>query len=184
VAGIGRDIMRKALAQAREGRIHILQAMLGALRRPRDELSPHAPRHDRVKINPEKIGAIIGPGGKTIRRIQEETGATIDVEDDGSVLIYSPNGESLFNARKEIEKLTEEAVIGKTYAGRVVSVKDFGAFVEIIPGTEGLVHISELANGYVGKVSDVVQIGDELDVKVLDIDNTGRIKLSHKATLN
>ena len=184
VAGIGKEILRQALAQAREGRKHILREMLkNALMEPRKELSPYAPRHVRIQINPEKIGAIIGPGGKTIRRLQEETGATIDVEDDGSVLLYSPNGESLQKAKKEIERLTEEAAIGKLYHGRVVSVKDFGAFIEILPGQEGLVHISELASGFVGKVSDVVQINDTLDVKVLDIDNLGRIKLSHKATL-
>ncbi|MCZ6690441.1 MAG: polyribonucleotide nucleotidyltransferase [Planctomycetota bacterium] len=185
IAGITDQIMRQALAQAREGRKHILQVMLKqTLMAPREELSPYAPRHLSIKINPEKIGAIIGPGGKTIRRLQEETGATIDVEDDGTVLIYTPNGESLRKAKEEIEKLTEEAVIGKVYDGRVVSVKDFGAFVEIIPGQEGLVHISELAAGFVGKVSDVVQINDRLDVKVIDIDGQGRIKLSHKATLN
>ncbi|MCZ6602064.1 MAG: polyribonucleotide nucleotidyltransferase [Planctomycetota bacterium] len=184
IAGITDQIMRQALAQAREGRKHILQVMLKqTLMAPREELSPYAPRHLSIKINPEKIGAIIGPGGKTIRRLQEETGATIDVEDDGTVLIYTPDGDSLRRAKEEIEKLTEEAVIGKVYKGRVVSVKDFGAFVEIIPGQEGLVHISELAAGFVGKVSDVVQINDNLDVKVIDIDGQGRIKLSHKATL-
>ena len=178
--GLSRDIMSRALAQAREGRIHILKIMMQALDRPRAEISVHAPRVFTCKINPEKIGLLIGPGGKNIRKLQEETGTTIEVDEDGTVHIYSTEGEGAERARQHVEGLAAEAEMGKIYDGTVMSIKDFGAFVEILPNQEGLVHISELADGYVAKVTDVVKIGDAIKVKVINIDATGRIKLSAK----
>jgi polyribonucleotide nucleotidyltransferase len=181
VAGISEDILRQALEQAREGRIHILREMLKALDRPRDDISPYAPKIIRMTIDPEKIGIVIGPGGKMIKKIQEETHSTIEIEDDGTVIIWGPSLASARGAQERIEALTEEVKPGRIYKGRVVSIKDFGCFVEVLPGQEGLVHVSELGHGFVQKVGDVVKIGDMISVKCLGIDNQGRIKLSKKA---
>jgi polyribonucleotide nucleotidyltransferase len=175
--------MKQALEQAREGRIHVLKAMLAAIPKPRDHYSPHAPQVVQVQIRPDKIGMLIGPGGKNIRRIQEETGATIEVEDSGVVKIYADNITSLDRAREQVEMVSAEAELGKIYNAKVMSIKDFGAFVELVPGLEALVHISELADGYVSRVTDVVRMGDMIPVKVILIDDSGRVKGSRKAAL-
>ncbi|MBN1443711.1 MAG: polyribonucleotide nucleotidyltransferase [Planctomycetes bacterium] len=179
VRGLSTEIMQRALEQARQGRIHILQEMLKVLRRPRDEISPFAPKVIVFKIDPEKIGLVIGPGGKMIKKIQEETDSTIEIEDDGKVMIWGSTLESAEGAQHRIEAITEEIKPGRIYQnGRVVSIKDFGCFVEVLPGQEGLVHVSELARGYVKHVSDVVKIGDLIPVKCLGTDSQGRHKLS------
>ncbi len=183
IEGLERSIMAKALDQAREGRIQILREMLGAIRAPRTELSPLAPRAIRMRIDPEKIGLVIGPGGKMIKGIQEETGSRIEIEDDGTVTIWGNNQESADGARARVEMLTQEVEEGRVYKGRVVSIQRFGCFVEVLPGQEGLVHVSELADGYVDNVDDVVRVGDEIEVKVIEIDPQGRIRLSRKALL-
>ncbi|MEW4454241.1 polyribonucleotide nucleotidyltransferase [Bremerella sp. JC817] len=183
IKGINEDIIRKTLVQAREARIEILRKMLTTISQPKDEPSPWAPRMLRTKINPDKIGLLIGPGGKTIRAIQEETGATIDVEDDGTVIVASGNQEWAEAAMARVQAITGEVEVGKIYEGRVTSVKDFGAFVEILPGRDGLCHISELSTEYVSDVNSVVKVGDILAVKVLLVDEHDRVKLSHKATL-
>ena len=181
--GISHDRMREALDRARQARLHILQRMGEVLPGPRAELNQYAPRMLIVMIDPEKIGKVIGPGGKTINRIQKETGATIDVEDDGSIFIGCASAEGAEAAKAEIEALTADAEIGKIYTGKVVSITDFGAFIEILPGQDGLCHVSELSTEYVKKVTDVVKLGDTLDVKVISIDAQGRIKLSRKAAI-
>jgi polyribonucleotide nucleotidyltransferase len=168
---------------ARQGRLQIIEQMEAVLSAPRADISIHAPRIITIMIDPEKIGKLIGPGGKTIRSIQERTGATIDVEDDGTVLIASTDGEAGARAKAEVEAIAAEIKVGNVYEGKVVSTKDFGAFVEIAPGTDGMVHISELAMGYVKAVSDVVKIGDVIKVKVINVDENGRIKLSRKALM-
>ena len=178
--GVSRQLLEEALDQARTGRIHILKEMLSAIDRPRGDYSEHAPRVELVQIKPDKIGMLIGPGGKNIRRIQEETGATIQVTDDGVVKIYASEKEGADAARKQVEAVAEEATLNKIYDGKVTSIKDFGAFFEIIPGVEGLVHVSELAEGYVSRVDDIVSIGEIHPVKVILIDQSGRVKLSRK----
>jgi len=181
--GVDYRILEEAIAQAREARLFILDKMAETISQPRKELSPHAPRITLLKIDPEKIGLLIGPGGKTIRKIVEETGAKIDVEDDGTVFIASTDGASSERAVAMIKGLTEEPEVGKIYTGRVVRVTDFGAFVEILPGTEGLVHISQLADYRVPSVEDVVRVGDEIMVMVIDIDAEDKIRLSRRAVL-
>ena len=181
--GITEKIMRDALTQAKEGRLHILQELSKVIEIPRKDISVYAPKLEQIKINPEKIGMIIGPGGKNIKKIQEETGAKIEIEDDGTVFISGALAESVQKAKTWIERMTEEVLVGKTYVGKVLSLKEYGAFVEIIPGHDGLVHISELADGYVGKVEDVVQVGQEISIKVIGIDDQKRVKLSRKAAL-
>ncbi len=181
IKGISSDILTTALKQAKEGRIHILREMLSALDRPKREISPYAPRVYRLQVNPDKIAAIIGSGGKTIRSIQDSTGSKIAVQDDGVVTIYCPNQEGAKAAQELVEQLTQEVKVGKIYTGKVTSVRDFGAFVEILPGIEGLVHVSELDKNYVQNVSDVVRHGDSITVKVISIDEQNRIKLSKKA---
>jgi len=171
------------LAQSRETRIEILRKMLTTISRPRSELSPYAPRLIRLKIDPEKIGALIGPGGKNIRMIQETTGTVIEVEDDGTVIVASNEAEASKSAVAQIEACTATVQIGRIYDGRVISIKDFGAFVEILPGRDGLCHISELSNGFVSRVSDVCAIGDEMKVLVIDIDDHDRVKLSRRRAL-
>src|SRR4029077_916294 len=150
---------------------------------PRAELSKYAPRIETIRINPEKIGALIGPGGKNIKRIVEESGCEINIEDDGTVNIYSVSSEGMKIAREAINGMTAEAEVGKIYRGRVVTIKEFGAFVEFLPGKDGLVHISELANFRVKKTEDIVKIGDEIAVKCLGVDEKGRVKLSRKAAM-
>ena len=183
IDGITRDIMAKALYQAREGRRHILNCMKEAMAKPREEISPYAPRVHIMFVNPDKIRDIIGPGGKVIRAIQEETGTKIEVDDTGKVLIAAVDSEGAEEAKEAIEKLTQEPEIGKIYDGLVRKVTEFGAFVEIFPGTDGLVHISQLANERVRKVTDITREGDRLRVKVIGIDPQGKIKLSHKDAL-
>jgi polyribonucleotide nucleotidyltransferase len=183
VDGIEEPIIRGALEHAKEARIQILKSMLSALRRPRDEISEHAPRLLQVKINPEKIGLLIGPGGKNIKGIQEATGAKIDIDDDGTVSIAHSDAAGAEAAKLRVEAITEEVKVGKTYEGRVSSIKEFGAFIEILPGRDGLCHISELDHQYVGKVEDVCRVGDTLQVKVIAIDDQDRVKLSRKVLL-
>jgi polyribonucleotide nucleotidyltransferase len=181
IQGLDLKIMEEALAQAREGRLHILGEMNKALAAPRAELSLYAPRIVTLNINPEKIGELIGPKGKTIRGIQEETGAELTVDDSGLVTIAAVGGEAMERARQMVQALTAEPVIGETYEGTVKSTTAFGAFVEIMPGTEGLVHISELKHGRTEKTEDVVAKGDRVKVKLLERDERGRLRLSMKA---
>jgi polyribonucleotide nucleotidyltransferase len=181
--GLSYEILGKALAQAREGRLYILDRMLETISQPRPDLSPYAPRIITIQIDPEKIGKVIGPGGKTIRAIQDETGVKIDIEEDGTVFIASVDGEGSEHAIQMVKALTEEAEIGKIYTGKVVRTTDFGAFVEILPGTDGMVHISQLADYRVPSVEDVVRVGDEIMVMVIDINEEGKIRLSRQAVL-
>ncbi|MEO7040930.1 MAG: S1 RNA-binding domain-containing protein, partial [Gemmatimonadaceae bacterium] len=181
IQGLDLKIMKEAMAQARVGRMHILGEMNKALPSVRPELSKYAPRIVTVSINPEKIGELIGPKGKTIRGIQEETGAEITVDDSGLVTIAAVGGEAMERARQMVQAITAEPEIGATYEGTVKSTTAFGAFVEIMPGTEGLVHISELKHGRTEKTEDVVKKGDRVRVKVLDRDERGRLRLSMKA---
>src|SRR6516162_8287554 len=183
IGGVTRAIMQQALEQARAARLHILGVMDAAIASPRTELSTHAPRIVTLRIKTDRIRDLIGPGGKTIRGIVEETGAKIDVEDDGTVLVASSDGESMQKAIDRIRALTAEAEVGKIYRGTVRRVVDFGAFVEIMPGTDGLVHISQLANERVRQVTDVVREGDVIDVKVIEVDKSGKIRLSRKEAL-
>jgi polyribonucleotide nucleotidyltransferase len=181
--GVSHKIMTEAIQRAKEARSKILGFMASALEKPRAELSKYAPRIETIKINPEKIGALIGPGGKTIKGIVAETGAEINIEDDGSVHIYATSGESMARAKEIIGGMTREIEIGQTYQGRVVSTKEFGAFVEVFPGRDGLVHISELADFRVNRTEDVAKVGDIIWVKCIGIDDKGRVKLSRKAAL-
>ena len=181
--GVSHKIMAEAILRAKEARTKILEIMRARIDKPRPELSKYAPRIETIKINPEKIGALIGPGGKTIKGIVAETGAEINIEDDGSVHIYATSGESMARAKEIIGGMTREIEIGQTYQGRVVSVKEFGAFVEVFPGRDGLVHISELADFRVKRTEDVAKVGDMIWVKCIGIDDKGRVKLSRKAAL-
>jgi polyribonucleotide nucleotidyltransferase len=181
--GLKYDLIAEVLIRAYEARLQIIERMETALPEPRKQISPYAPRMLRTKIDPEKIGKLIGPGGKTIRAIQEATGATIDVEEDGTVLIAAVGAGKAEAALEEVERLCEEVQVGKTYTGKVTTIKDFGAFVEVIPGQDGLCHISELSDGYVDRVTDVMQLGQTVRVKVISIDEQGRLKLSRKAVL-
>ena len=181
--GISHEIMAEAVIEAKESRTKILDVMNGILASPRAELSQYAPRIETIRINPDKIGLIIRPGGKTIKGIVAETGAEINIEDDGSIHIYSNNGESLKRAKEIINGMTKEISIGEIYQGTVVSIKEFGAFVEVLPGKDGLVHISELADFRVNKVEDVVKMGDAIWVKCIGVDDKGRVKLSRKAAM-
>ena len=183
IAGIDREIMRKALEQARQGRIFILGKMQEALPAPRAALSPYAPRVVSLQINPDKIRDVIGPGGKVIRAIVAETGAKIDIDDTGRVVVMSPDQEACDKAILKIKSLTQEPEVGQLYMSRVVRVTDFGAFAEILPNVDGLIHISQLDHKRVRKVTDVVNEGDEVLVKVIEIDKDGRIRLSRKAAL-
>jgi polyribonucleotide nucleotidyltransferase len=183
VQGLSKDILGRVLEQAREGRIHILGKMRETIAEPRKDLSPHAPRIVTIKVKQEKIREIIGPGGKTIRSIVDQTGVKVDVEDSGMVKLASPNFDSIEAAIAMIKKLTQEVEVGALYMGEVRRILGFGAIVEIFPGTDGLVHISQLAEGRVGAVTDVLKEGDKVLVKVIDIDPQGRIRLSRKAAL-
>ncbi len=183
IAGLSRQIMEEALAQARKARLFILDKMMAVIAAPRPELKPHVPRITSIKIPVDKIGAVIGPGGKVIRGIQADTGTTIDIAEDGTVYIASTDAEGARQAVERIQELTEEPEIGHIYTGKVVRVTDFGAFVEILPGTDGMVHISQLDSERVNKVEDVVNVGDEITVMVTNIDTNGRIRLSRQAVL-
>ncbi|HMN95042.1 MAG TPA: polyribonucleotide nucleotidyltransferase [Phycisphaerales bacterium] len=182
--GLSVEEIESILGQAREGRLFLIDEMEKVLPAPRTELSRYAPIITVVHIDPEKIGKLIGPGGKTIRGIQERTGAQIDVEEDGTVYIACADREMGERARQEVESLGAEIKLGAIYEGKVVSIKDFGAFIELGPGTDGMCHISELAHGYVKTVGDVIKLGDTVKVKVINIDENGRIKLSRKALLD
>jgi polyribonucleotide nucleotidyltransferase len=179
--GLSMAIVEKTLSQARDGRLFILDKMDATIDASRAEVSQYAPRMTKIKIDPSKIGAVIGSGGKTIRSIIEETKTSVDVTDDGTVVIGSPDMEATQKAIAMIEGLTREAQIGDIYTGKVTRILDFGAMMEILPGKEGLVHISELADYRVNKVEDEVKIGDEITVKVINIDNLGRVNLSRRA---
>ena len=181
--GIPYTIMAEAIRQARDARMRVLDVMAEAITVPRKELSQYAPRIETVKIQPDKIGLLIGPGGKTIKGIVAETGAEINIDDDGSVHIYSANRASLNRAKEIIMGMTKEIEVGEIYHGRVVSIKEFGAFVEVLPGKDGLVHISELADFRVKSVEDVAKVGDLVWVKCIGIDEKGRVKLSRKAAM-
>lgn len=192
ITGIQLDLKARGLtlaqidvifAQARIGRLEIIDVMEQIIAAPRGEISALAPRLVTLNIDPEKIGKLIGPGGKMIRGLQDKYGVTIDVEDDGTVQVAATNADSLAAARAEIEALCEEVKVGQVYSGKVVSMKDFGAFIELAPGTDGMCHISELAEGYVKSVADVVKLGEVVRVKVINVDDQGRIKLSRKAVL-
>ena len=181
IEGLDLAIMKEALAQAREGRLHILGEMNKALAAPRADLSPYAPRIVTMQINPEKIGDLIGPKGKTIRGIQDETGAEITVDDSGTVTIAAVGGEAMERARQMVQAITAEPIVGEMYEGTVKSTTAFGAFVEIMPGTEALLHISEMRHGRTEKTEDVVKKGDRVKVKLIDRDERGRLRLSMKA---
>ena len=180
---LSREIMQRALEQAREGRIFILNKMLETIKEPRKEISPYAPTISAIKINPDKIREVIGPGGKIIRGIQNETNTSIEIDDSGLVKIAAYSKEEGDAAVKMVQDLTREPEVGAIYEGTVVKITDFGAFVQILPGSDGLVHISQLANRRITKVSDVVKEGDPLKVKVLEISRDGKIRLSHKAVI-
>ena len=180
IEGITKEILTKALYQAKEGRVHILEEMAKVLSEPREEISQYAPRIFVMYINPDKIRDIIGPGGKVIRSIQEETGTKIEVDDTGKVTIASVDASGAEQAKTAIRTITQQAELGRIYMGMVRKITDFGAFVEIFPGTDGLVHISQLAPERVRKVTDVVKEGDSFPVKVIGIDPQGKIKLSRK----
>ena len=183
IKGIDREILTRALAQAKEGRMHILGKMMETIDQPREHLSEYAPKIVCFTINPEKIGEVVGPRGKTINKIIAETGVTIDIEDDGKVYICTPDQQAADQARKMIEGIVKEIEVGEVYLGKVVRIMPFGAFVELLPGKDGMVHISKLARERVEKVEDVVNIGDDILVKVIEIDDKGRINLTRKDLL-
>ena len=183
LGGVSHDIMVEAVERARIARLTILEKMNATLGAARKEMSPYAPRIELVKINPDKIGALIGPGGKNIKRLVDESGCEINIEDDGTVKIYSVSAEGMKMAKEAIQGMTGEIEVGKLYRGKVVTVKEFGCFVEVFPGRDGLVHISELANFRVKQVEDIVKLGDEIWVKCLGIDEKGRVRLSRKAAM-
>jgi polyribonucleotide nucleotidyltransferase len=183
IEGLDLEIMQEALGKARTARLHILDAMDRAIASAREDLSQYAPRIISITVNPEKIGEIIGPKGKTIRAIQDDTGAKIDIEDSGVVKIAAVSGEAGIRAREMIEAICQEPEVGRIYEGPVKNTTTFGAFIEIFPGTEGLCHISELAEGRVGKTEDVLKVGEITQVKLLAIDEKGRLRLSRRAAL-
>ena len=183
IDGINEKIIRATLEQAKQARKVLLRTMLGTLKRPRADVNESAPRLLQHKIDPEKIGLLIGPGGKTIRAIQDESGATIDVAEDGTVTVSGENRDVAEAALARVEALTEDIQVGRVYTGKVSSIKDFGAFIEIAPGKDGLCHISELSNGFVKNVSDICKVGDTMEVKVIAVDDQNRVKLSRKVLL-
>ena len=180
IDGISLELLKDCLAQSKEGRLFILDKISAALTAPRSELSAYAPRIDVLKINTEKIGELIGPGGKTIKAIIAATGASIDIKDDGTVLVGSTIAEKSDAAIKMIRAITDEVEVGRVYFGKVKRIMQFGAFVEIAPRKEGLVHVSELSKDFIKKIDDVVKVGDEFKVKVIGVDELGRINLSKK----
>jgi len=183
ISGITSEIMSKALEQARVARLFILDKILEIIPAPRPELKSFAPRITVLHIPSEKIGAVIGPGGKIIRSIQDETGVKIDIEEDGTVFIASSDGPAAEKAREMVENIIEVPEVGRIYTGKVVRTTDFGAFVEILPNQDGLVHISQLDSERVNKVEDVVSVGDEITVMITNIDDSGKIRLSRQAVL-
>jgi len=183
IGGVDTTILRGAIEQSRQGRLWILEKMASVIAMPRAQLSTHAPRIITIRINPDKIREVIGPGGKVIRGIIEKTGANIDIEDDGRINIASADENAARAAIELIRGITAEAEIGKIYRGKVKKITDFGAFVEIMPGTDGLVHISQIAEQRIKSVSDVLKEGEEVMVKVLEIDKQGRVKLSRREAL-
>ena len=183
ITGISFDIMQTALTQAKAGRLHILGKMAEAITKPKDAISMYAPHLYSMFVPVDMIGTVIGPGGKMIRNIIAESGAEIDIDDEGKITIASTSGESAEKAKNMIAKLTEVPEVNKVYQGKVKSIKDFGAFVEILPGKEGLLHISEIDHKRVNKVEDVLKMGQDIEVKLLGIDNMGKLKLSRKALL-
>ena len=185
VHGLSREILQQALQQAHDGRMHIMKEMLDEIPAPREEMSKYAPRAISINIDPDKTRIVIGPGGKTINRIIDETGVKIDISDEtpGLINIYSPNMEGAEAAKREIELLTKDVEAGETYEGTVTRIMNFGAFIEILPGKEGLLHISKMAKERVEKVEDVMNIGDKVTVKVTEIDSQNRINLSRKELL-
>jgi polyribonucleotide nucleotidyltransferase len=183
ITGITKEIMHAALTQAREGRLHILEKMKSAIEAPRTEISAYAPRMITMKIKPEKIRDVIGKGGAVIRAITEETGTTIDIEDDGTVTIACVSSDGGEAARKRIEELTADVEVGKIYDGTVLKLLDFGAIVSVLPGRDGLLHISQIANERVNSVADHLKEGQAVRVKVLEADDKGRLRLSMKAVL-
>jgi polyribonucleotide nucleotidyltransferase len=183
IDGISPEIIQATIRQSREARISILRKMLSAIPRPADDIAAEAPRLIKIQIDPEKIGLLIGPGGKTIRSIQELTGASIDVDNDGTVFVASYDEKSAMQCLSEINKLTASVEIGKIYEGQITSIKTYGAFIEILPGRDGLCHISDLAADYVENINSICKVGDKITVKVVSIDDQNRIKLSHKAVL-
>ena len=183
VHGLSKKVLQDALKQAKDGRMHIMQEMLAEIPEPRKELSPYAPRIITMHVDPDKIRIIIGPGGKTINSIVEKTGVKIDIDDEGQVFIASTDMAGAEAARKEIELLTKDVEVGEVYEGKVTRIMNFGAFIEILPGKEGLLHISKMAKGRVEKVEDVMNVGDIVKVKVTEIDSQDRINLSRKELL-
>ncbi|PZP58507.1 MAG: polyribonucleotide nucleotidyltransferase, partial [Azospira oryzae] len=183
ITGITKEIMQVALNQAREGRMHILELMKQAMPATKPEISVHAPRIIKMKINPEKIRDVIGKGGAVIRALTEETGTTIDIEDDGTVTIACVSAEGGMLAKKRIEEITAEVEVGKIYEGTVLRLLDFGAIVSVLPGKDGLLHISQIANERVNNVADYLKEGQLIRVKVLEADDKGRLRLSMKAAL-
>jgi polyribonucleotide nucleotidyltransferase len=183
IDGVDRAIMGKALEQAKAGRLYILEEMHKGIAAARTEMSEYAPKYMVHQINPDKIRDIIGPGGKVIKELSADYDAKIEVDDSGQVKVFTSNGTNLDELMNKIKAITAEPEVGAVYKGVVKTIMDFGAFVEILPGTDGLVHISELDKSRVGKVTDIVKEGDEIEVKVLEIDNRGRIRLSRKALL-
>ena len=183
ITGITREILASALAQAKRGREFILGKMLACIAEPNKELSPYAPRIDTIHIDTDKIRDVIGTGGKVIKGIIEATGCEIDIEEDGSIYIASTDADGMAKAKQMIEDIVRDVEVGEVYTGVVTRLMKFGAFVKILPNKEGLCHISQLANHRVEKVEDAVSIGDQLEVKVVEIDDKGRINLSHKAVL-
>ena len=184
VNSISFDVIKDALSQAKEARTQVLEVITSAIPEVRTDVSPFAPRIQKIMVPTDKIGAVIGPGGKTIRGIVEETNATVDIQDDGTVLIGSANADDAAKAIKMVEDLTREIQVGEIFTGTVAKIASFGAFVQILPGTDGMVHISELANYRVANVEDEVAVGDEVEVKVIGVDQSGKIKLSMKALLD
>jgi polyribonucleotide nucleotidyltransferase len=183
ISGISMEVMERALNQAKEARLHILGKMADCLGQPRDEMSKHAPKMKQVKVRQSKIKDVIGPGGKHIKGVAAETGAKIDINDDGTISIFAPDAEMVDKAAELIEALGGDIEVGRVYKGTVRKIVDFGAFVNIAPGTDGLCHISEIANERVANVEEYLKEGEVVDVKVIDIDRQGRVKLSRKEAL-
>jgi len=181
--GLKWELVEGAFAQARAARIKLLDFIQSLIAAPRADLSKHAPRITVIHINPENIGALIGPGGKNIRRITDVTGTQIDIEDDGTVRVFATSKDAMEAAVREINMIAAEPEIGKIYNGTVTGIKEFGAFVEILPGKDGLVHISEMADQRIRSVTDICKVGDQMWVKCVDVDETGRVRLSRKAAL-